>query len=72
MNFSRGVEGSLSHLWKFGSGGVFVTLVEIWEWWGGGGGGGVRSEIPSMVGSGYFLELHVMTTTMIIIIIIFF
>ena len=60
MNFSRGVEGSLSHLWKFGSGGV------------GGGGGGVRSEIPSMVGSGYFLELHVMTTTMIIIIIIFF
>ena len=56
MNFSRGVEGSLSHLWKFGS----------------GGGGGVRSEIPSMVGSGYFLELHVMTTTMIIIIIIFF
>ena len=61
MNFSRGVEGSLSHLWKFGSGGVGV-----------GGGGGVRSEIPSMVGSGYFLELHVMTTTMIIIIIIFF
>ena len=60
MNFSRGVEGSLSHLWKFGSGGVGV------------GGGGVRSEIPSMVGSGYFLELHVMTTTMIIIIIIFF
>ena len=24
MNFSRGVEGSLSHLWKFGSGGVGV------------------------------------------------
>ena len=62
MNFSRGVEGSLSHLWKFGSGGVGVGL----------GGGGVRSEIPSMVGSGYFLELHVMTTTMIIIIIIIF
>ena len=47
--------------------------MEIWErLGGGGGGGGVRSEIPSMVGSGYFLELHIMTTTMMIIIIIFF
>ena len=30
MNFSRGVEGSLSHLWKFGSGGV-TKFREKWS-----------------------------------------
>ena len=38
MNFSRGVEGSLSHLWKFGSGGVgvggAVSAVKFPPWWG--------------------------------------
>ena len=47
--------------------GVFVTLVEIPRGWGvisslqkwkTQGGEGVLSEIPSVVGSGYFLELH--------------
>ena len=55
MNFSRGVGGSLSHLWKFRRGGgssvpckngkfreVGGSLVKFPPWWG----------------SGYFLELH--------------
>ena len=55
MNFSRGVEGSLSHLWKFrrGRGGrKYPTKMENQEV--GGGGGGVLSEIPSLVGVGIF------------------
>ena len=49
MNFSRGVEGSLSHLWKFrrGGGHQFPAKMENPERWGGGG---VLSEIPPMVG----------------------
>ena len=48
MNFSRGVGGSLSHLWKFrrGGGGGISPLQK----WKIQGGGGVLSEIPSMVG----------------------
>ena len=62
INFSRGAGGGLSH------------FVEIPEWWGGGGGdeslvpykyeksrevGGELSEIPPVVGYGYFLEPHI-------------
>ena len=57
INFSRGIGGSLFY------------FVEIPEGWGGGSSvpykygksremGGVLSEIPSVVGYGYFLESH--------------
>ena len=63
INFPRGVGGSLSY---------FVEVPEGWEGWegwgssvpcnmenqGGVGGGGILSEIPSVVGYGYFLKPH--------------
>ena len=47
MNFSRGVGGSLSHLWKFRRGGGAISSLQKWKIQGGGG---VLSEIPSVVG----------------------
>ena len=47
MNFSRGVGGSLSHLWKFWRGGGLISSLQKWKIQGGGG---VLSEIPSAVG----------------------
>ena len=47
MNFSRGVGGSLSHLWKFRRGGGAISSLQKWKI---RGGGGVLSEIPSVVG----------------------
>ena len=56
MNFSRGVGGSLSHLWKFWRGGGAIIFLQKWKIQGGGG---VLSEIPSVVGVWiFFLELH--------------
>ena len=55
MNFSRGVGGSLSHLWKFrGGGGSSVPCKngksrEV---------GGSYVKFPPWWGSGYFLEPH--------------
>ena len=48
MNFSRGIGGSLSHLWKFqrGGGGAISSLQK----WKIQGGGGVLNEIPSVEG----------------------
>ena len=60
LNFLGGVGGSLSY------------FVEILEGWGvssvpykyrkSRGGGGVLSEIPSVVGYGYFLEPHIISS----------
>ena len=48
MNFSRGVEGPLSHLWKFRRGRVGVSTLQKWKIQRGGWG--LLSEIPSVVG----------------------
>ena len=37
MNFSRGVGGSLSHLWKFLGGGGVISSLPKWKIQGGGG-----------------------------------
>ena len=62
INFSRGVGGSLSYFVEIpggggGGGGGGVLFLEKGKnggGGGGGGGGGVLSEIPSVVGYGYF------------------
>ena len=54
MNFSRGVGGSLSHLWNSeGVGGhqIPAKMENPGRW-------GVLSEIPSMVGVWILMELH--------------
>ena len=56
INFSRGVGGSLSYFVEIpgGGGGGRGSSVPCNMENQGGGGGGVRSEIPSVVGYGYF------------------
>jgi len=60
MNFSRGVGGSLSHLWKFRRGGGAISSLQKWKIQGGGS----QVRFPPWWGSGYFLELHDVTFTM--------
>ena len=57
INFSRGVHGGSLSLGKFRRLGGYQFLTNI-ENPGKLGGGGVLSEILSMVGYEYFLELH--------------
>ena len=47
MIFSRGVGGSLSHLWNFRGGGGVISSLQKWKIQGGGG---VLTKIPSVVG----------------------
>ena len=57
INFSRGVGGSLSYFVEIpggGGGGGRGSSVPCNMENQGGGGGGVLSEIPSVVGYGYF------------------
>ena len=46
-DFSRGVGGSLSYLWKFQRGGGAISSLQKWKIQGGGG---VVNKIPSVVG----------------------
>ena len=55
MNFSRGVGGSLSHLWKFRRGRGGISSLQKWKIQEGGGS---EAKFPPWWGSGYFLELH--------------
>ena len=54
INFSRGVGGSLSYFVEIPGGGGRGSSVPCNMENQGGGGGGVLSEIPSVVGYGYF------------------
>ena len=62
INFSRGVGGSSSYFVEIPGGGEGAegrgSSVPCSMENQGGGGGGVLSEIPSVVGYGYFLEPH--------------
>ena len=58
MNFSRGVKGVFAILVKILEGWGGISSLQKWKIKGGGRGRRVLSEIPSVVGSGYFLELH--------------